>query len=141
MVTQIGVGQGFAPAVGDDRSLGVADSERVPDCVLLGAGQAEPREDRGELDGERLAVGAREASVARRGRRRAARALRRPSSRACGPTATRGQRLLAHLPAQAQRTLDGDPHRAEGFVRQDLDALALLERAVEAHDLGDLLAR
>ena len=49
------------------------------------------------------------------------------------------ERVSVDLVAEPQRPLDGDPLEAERLVREDLDPLVLLERAVEAGDLGDLL--
>lgn len=50
-------------------------------------------------------------------------------------------RLIGDLPVQLQRLLYGDPQEPEGFVRQDLYLLALLELAVQACDRIDLLGR
>ena len=50
-----------------------------------------------------------------------------------------GRVASVDLVPQAEGALDRDPLEAEGLVGQDLDPLALLERAVEAGDLGDLL--
>ena len=53
----------------------------------------------------------------------------------------RSNRLVGHLPAQPQGTLDGYPHETERLVGEDLDLLAFHEVAVEAGDLVDLRAR
>jgi hypothetical protein len=106
--------------------------------LLLRLREASGIEYWGELARELAAIGRVEALVLGDGDDQAIEAIGAELGE-LGSRADGGEGLVGDLPAEAEWAFDGDAEEAERFVGEDLDPVALLEAAVQAGDLGDLL--